>query len=115
MIFFSSFGQVQRLVVGKAYSSQPDSTSDKVYISIQNDLDYTLRGIKVMHDKQLLLIVPVLKSGKRKHYSFNKKELSGDDVFILNYGTLSDTLRRTDDIHYNIHKLEIAIDPRFSR
>jgi hypothetical protein len=108
---FPAFGQGGQLVIGKGYGARLDSTSDKVYISIENYLDYEIKDVILIHDKQTILNVRNLKSGKRKCYSFLKKDLKGDNAFILKYATLSDTLRGTDEISYRIHKLEIVADP----
>jgi hypothetical protein len=111
MTVVPSFGQSGQLVIGKGYSAQQDSTSDKVYISIENYLDFRIDNIILVHDKQTILKIRSLKSENRKCYSFLKKELKGDNMFILQYKTLSDTLRGTDEIRYNIHRLEILADP----
>ncbi|NOS93075.1 MAG: hypothetical protein HOP30_14220 [Cyclobacteriaceae bacterium] len=109
---FPVFGQGGQLVIGKEYSARQDSTSGKVYISIKNYLDYEIEDVTLTYDKQIILKVHSLKSDKRKCYSFLKKELKGDNVFILRYKNLTDTLRGKDEISYDIHKLEIMIDPR---
>lgn len=103
-----TIGQDRQLIIGKSYSAEQDTTSDKVYISIQNDLDYVIKDIRLTHDKQPILTIRTLKGGSKKCYSFLKKDLKGDNVFILQLGTMTDTLKRTDDISYSIHRLEIS-------
>lgn len=102
------FGQGGQLIIGKGYSAGQDSTSDKVYISIQNDLDYVIKDIKLRYDKQTILTIRALKSGRKKCYSFLKEDLEGNNVFILQVGSMTDSLRGTDEISYNIHLLELS-------
>lgn len=108
MTLIQTFGQGGQIIIGKGYSARQDSTSDKVYISIRNDLGFTIKDVKLTYDKQPLLAIQKLASGRKKCYSFLKNELKGNNIFILQFGTLTDTLRGTDDISYNIHYLELS-------
>jgi hypothetical protein len=103
-----TFGQDGQLIIGRSYSAGQNSTVDKVYISIQNDLDYVMKDINLTYDKQPILTIRTLKGGSKKCYSFLKKELRGENVFILQIGAMSDTLRGTDEISYNLHVLEFS-------
>jgi hypothetical protein len=103
-----AFGQAGQLIIGKVYKAGRDSTSTKVYVSIQNDLDFVIRDIVLTYDKQRILTVKRIKSDERKCYSFPKKELRGDNLLILLYGAMTDTLTHTDEVSYNIHELEIS-------
>lgn len=108
LIWMQSFGQSGQLIIGKGYSASPDSTSIKVYISIQNDLDVIIENVKLIYDRQQILAIKKLKSGKKRCYSFLKKDLKGENIFILQYRTLADTLSGTDEISYNIHEVEVS-------
>lgn len=108
IILSEIFAQDERVIIGKGYSATEDSISDKVYISIMNDLEVTIRGISLTHDMQRILTIETLKNGTKKCYSFLKRDLKGNRVFILQYGMLTDTVRATDDISYTIHELEIT-------
>lgn len=106
--FTYGFGQRDEIVIGKSYHASQDSTVEKVYISLENNLGFGLKNIRLMHDKQVILTIKSLKSEEKKCFSFSKNELKGKRTFILHYGKMVDRSDNTDDVRYDFHGLELS-------
>jgi len=98
------------IVIGKQYLKGQNTKAKNLNISVKNDLQNGIDGIEIFYDNSRIVSIDKMKAGEEKTFSIPKKKLRGNNIIVLKYENLIDTLKNTDEIKYNIHMLEIARD-----